>query len=191
MTLIRCSLACYSFFTFRYFFVFFFFLFRAFHFTCRFEKKNNMPIGKSEIVLKVQKCIPSRVGVRPDEKAVHRNFSELTVRAISQVIKLYIPPPRDHKHGCDWMRCCLECVVFLQLWWWCVANMALSPWGASVGMLTYSQGYSISLRLSSYVLVLNSVMHSALSDPVVSHTNRQVWKLSWVGILLVDFQMTF
>lgn len=50
-----------------------------------------MPIGKSEIVLKVQKCIPSRVGVHPDKKVVRRNFSALTVQAISQVIKLYIP----------------------------------------------------------------------------------------------------
>lgn len=45
-----------------------------------------MPIGKSEIVLKVQKCIPSRDGIHPDKKVVHSDFSALTVQAISWLL---------------------------------------------------------------------------------------------------------
>lgn len=41
---------------------------RAYHFHLQIWTENHMPIGKSEIVLKVQKCIPSRDGIHPDKK---------------------------------------------------------------------------------------------------------------------------
>lgn len=72
----NCLFACFvTPFYIQIFFVVVFF-YRAFHFHLQvFEQKNNMPIGKSEIVLKVQKCISlKRRYSSRQKKVVHRNF---------------------------------------------------------------------------------------------------------------------